>query len=148
MKDYVREMMEAWSTQGEQAAYDLNTELLKEIEADFDRLKNQMSAINALRAYLQDSGNLEASTPVTNPDFDTVEPSERPRLIVNAAQVVWRQQPDNLVKVQWVLDELNTRGLDLGVRQPLAVIGTVLASADGFTKIARNTFEYDADLPF
>ncbi len=151
MRDYVKEMMNTWTMEGEQAAYDLGGELLQEIDAEFDRLKNQLSAITALGTYLQDTANVEASDLNHDPHFDTVETSERPRLIVEAALAVWRRLPpsNELVKVQCVLEELHSQGLDLGVKQPFAVIGTVLSSADRFTKIARNTFEYKADdLPF
>ena len=153
MRDYVKEMMNAWTTEGDQAAYDLGSELLKQIGAQYDFLKNQASAITALGNYLQDTANVEARDPNPDPNLDTVEMSERPRLIVEAALSVWRRLPprNDLVKVQHVLRELNDQGLDLGVKQPFAVIGTVLASAEGFTKVARNTFEYNdpaEDLPF
>ena len=151
MRDYVKEMMNTWTMEGEQAAYDLGGELLQEIDAEFDRLKNQLSAITALGTYLQDTANVEARNLNHDPHLDTVETSERPRLIVEAAVAVWRRLPpsNELVKVQHVLEELHSQGLDLGVKQPFAVIGTVLSSADRFTKVARNTFEYKVDdLPF
>ena len=149
MRDYVRAMMDMWRTEGEQAAYDLGPELLQQIDAEFNRLRNQAEVINALGIYLRDTSEVEDLTP----RLDTVEMSERPRLIVEAAIALWRHLPpgNNLVKVQHVLQEMNSNGLDLGVQQPLAVIGTVLARADGFTKVARNTFEYRQpidDLPF
>ena len=149
MKDSMREMMDTWSKEGEQAAYDLGPKLLLEIEAEQERLRNQASAINALGKYLQDTGNVVAHSANTNPELDIIEAAERPRLILEAATEIWQNQQENwsatdaeLVKVQEVLDRLKAKGLDLGVQQPLAVIGTVLASADDFRKVARNTFEY------
>ena len=149
MKDYMKEMLHTWSTEGEQAAYDLGLKLLGEIEAEQERLVNQASAINALGKYLQDTANVVARSTNTNPELDIIEPAERPRLIVEAATEIWQNQKDSwlgadaeFVKVQAVLERLKEQGLDLGVQQPLAVIGTVLASADGFKKVARNTFEY------
>ena len=78
---------------------------------------------------------------------DTISPTERPRLIMDTARElgIENKAGDDLVKVQEVLQELRGRGFDLGVQQPLAVIGTVLANADDFRKIARNTFEYIGD---
>ena len=35
MRDYVREMMDTWTHEGEQAAHDLGIRLLKEIEDDY-----------------------------------------------------------------------------------------------------------------
>ena len=151
MKDYIREMMDAWTGEGEQAAYDVGKRLLKEIESAFAYLRRQESAINALGSVLQEHANVDTTAePVeSTPGLDTIEPSERSRLITEAATEVWGAQQDswggaerNLVSIQSVLEALNNKGLDLGVKQPFAVIGTVLASADGFKKIARNTFEY------
>ena len=153
MRDYTKEMMSTWAAEGDQAAYDLGVELLQEIEADFEILRTQSSTINAIGIYLRDTGKIDEHIPDLAPPLDTVEMSERPRLIVDAALALWRRLPpgNNLIKVQDVLQEMNNRELDLGVQQPLAVIGTVLARADGFTKVARNTFEYKRpidDLPF
>ena len=148
-------MMDVWSNEGEQAAYDLGAELLKEIEVEQVKLTNQASAIRALGKYLQDTGGVIAISTDTNPELDVIEVTERSRLIIEAAAEVWQDQqhewhndPDgHLVKVQKVLERIHTKGLDLGVQQPLAVIGTVLASAEGFRKVARNTFEYDPTSP-
>ena len=154
MSDYVKAMMDAWTTEGEQAAYDLGAELLQQIDAEIKRLRNQADAISALGIYLRDNSNVvEVLGPKHAPVLDTLKVSERSRLIVETAIALWQRLPsgNDLVKVQHVLQEMNSNGLDLGVQQPLAVIGTVLARADGFTKIARNTFEYKspiADLPF
>ena len=144
MRDYVKAMMSTWATQGEQAAYDLGVELLEKIDVDFERLRAQASAIQALGIYLRDVSDVAIVEPSRAPHLDTVEMSERPRLIVEAALALWQRLPpgNNLIKVQDVLQEMNNLGIDLGVQQPLAVIGTVLARADRFKKVARNTFEY------
>ena len=52
-----------------------------------------------------------------------------------------------MVRVQDVLAELQRRDLDLGVQQPLAVIGTVLSRSEYYQKIARNTFHRIDPLP-
>ncbi len=151
MRDYAREMIEAWTNNGEQAAYDLGQELLAEIQDAFLTLKRHESAIQALGMVLQDHGDVDptAADPVEpEPGLDTIEPSERPRLIIEGALEVlgnqqnWGGSEANLVKTVAVLDVLQGKGLDLGVQQPLAVIGTVLTNAENFTKVARNTFEY------
>ena len=150
MRDYVKEMMEVWTSEGEQAAYEIGAKLLVDISEEREYLDRQESAIHALGLVLQSSGNVDISLqPVeTASELDEIEPSVRPRLIVEAATEVWEEQQTgwpgadkDLVKAQRVLDQLRAKGLDLGVQQPLAVIGTVLASASGFKKVARNTFE-------
>ena len=150
MTDFTRKLMNVWSTEGEQAAYDLTPLLLTAIEAEREKLSNQASAIRAFGRVLEDTDGVIARTPDLDPGLDVIEAPERPRLIIKAATEVWRSQreewPDNadahLVKVQDVQERLRTKGLDLGVKQPWAVIGTVLTSANGFKKVARNTFEY------
>ena len=151
MRDFTQEMMKVWTNEGEQAAYDIGPDLLREIEAEQAKLKNQASVIKAFGKYLQDNGEVIARSASPSPELDVIEATERSRLIIEAATEVWQDQqhewnnePDgHLVKVQKVLERIHTKGLDLGVQQPLAVIGTVLASADGFRKVARNTFEYE-----
>ena len=85
--------------------------------------------------------------------LDLIEASERSRLVVEAAQELYLDlvrdpsvdEGSMLIKTQDVLNLLRRRGLDLGVQQPLAVIGTVLSNAHGFRRIARNTFEYQVE---
>ena len=151
MKDYIRKLLETWTAHGEQAAYTLATNLLQEIRNDVVRLRRQESAIQALGAVLREHPAVDTSTdPVdSDPDLDPIEPSQRSRVIIEAANEVYHDREANtwtatetgLIKTQEVLDHLRNRGLDLGVQQPLAVIGTVLANATGFQRVARNTFE-------
>ncbi len=155
MTDFTRKMMDIWSQEGEQAAYDLIPHLLTEIEAAQEKLNNQASAIRAFGKVLEGTDGIVARSANLDPGLDVIEAPERPRLIIEAATEVWRSQieerPGNpdayLVKGQDVLERLRSRGLDLGVKQPLAVIGTILTSADRFEKIARNTFEYTPPPP-
>ena len=155
MRDYVREMMDVWTNDGDQAAYDLGAKLLQEIESEISSLRTQSAAVSALGLHLQDAGSVNVVEKETR-TLDIVQSSERPRLILDAAQNIGWLNQGKLVKVHDVLNELNGRGLDLGVKQPLAVIGTVLARSNSFTKVARNTFEYHSnpksdpvdDLPF
>ena len=151
MRDYIRQLLETWTLEGEQAAYVLASDLLQEIRNDVVRLRRQESAIQALGAVLREHPAVDTTAdPVdSDPDLDAIEPSERSRVIIEAADEVYRDREANtwtytgttLVKTQEVLEHLRRRGLDLGVQQPLAVIGTVLANAPGFHRVARNTFE-------
>ena len=151
MRDYIREMLDVWTEAGEQAAYNLASHLLQEIRNDVARLKKQESAMQALGLVLREHPAVDVSAdPIDpGPGLDPIEPSERSRVILEAAKEAyedrekdnWNRTGTRLIKTQEVLDHLWSRGLDLGVQQPLAVIGTVLASANGFSRIARNTFE-------
>ena len=151
LRDYVKELMETWTAQGEQAAFLRVRELQHEIRGDVARLRKQEQAIQALGQVLREHPDVDASAdPVEVPDgLEPIEPSERSRVIVEAATEIYGEFVDDnyrgaepaFIKAQDVLDLLRRRGLDLGVQQPLAVIGTVLSSAEGFRRIARNTFE-------
>ena len=145
MRDFVREMMDTWATNGDQSAYDLGVYLLEQIEVELRNLRTQATAIEALRHHLEEAGDAHVQKPV--PTLDTVRVVERPRLIIEAAMSIWEDLPvgNDSVKVQDVLQALNGKGLDLGVKQPLAVIGTVLANSNEFRKVARNTFEFFQD---
>ena len=154
-RDYLKEMVEVWAHEGEQAAYDLAVHLLQEINRDVTRLKRQESAIRKVGEALREDEAVDVSAdPVDpGPGLDPIEPSERPRIILEAAKEAyedresghWSRTGTGHIKTQEVLDHLRSQGFDLGVQQPLAVIGTVLASAKGFKRIARNTFEVIQD---
>ena len=161
MKNYVDEMLLAWTDKSKQAAYETGIRLLNEIQNDYEYLKRQETAIQALGAFLREDPEVDHGTAPTvpgpvNPEItaDRIQAAERPRMILQAASEVWADQQDpwggpetDLIKTKDVYASLRKKGLDLGVSQPLAVIGTVLASADGYTKIARNTFEYTPPPP-
>ena len=151
MKDYVKLLMETWTSHGEQAAHSRVRELLHEIRSDLARLRKQEEAIQALGQVLRDHPDVDTSTdPVDVPDgLEPIEPSERSRFIVDAANELYQDilndrfmdSESALIRAQDVLELLRRRGLDIGVQQPLAVIGTVLSNARGFRRIARNTFQ-------
>ena len=165
MRDYIREMMDAWTQEGQQAAYVLVKDLLEGIRNDIARLQRQESAIKALAVVLREDPYVDTSLDPRDPEpgLDTIEPSERSRVIVKAAAEAYESREQYYqtatgkpyIKTEEVLNHLNEQGLSLGVQNPLAVIGTVLASADGFARIAKNTFEIHKasnvgadDLPF
>ena len=151
MRDYVREMLDAWTGQSAQAAYDLGARLRQEIEEECQKLQRHDAAIQAFGVVLRDDPEVDTSVDPADPDpaLDTIEAAERPRMIVEAAIEVWTdrkrfgwtESDAHLINAADVIAVLRTKGLDLGVQQPLAVIGTVLSAADGFRKVARNTFE-------
>ena len=140
-RDYVREMMDQWTAKGDQEAYDVGWGLLSEIEKAIDGLKKQDIAIRALEKHLEGLG---VTPRAQAPALDTVALEERPRLIAEAALKIWHGLPSgyDLIKAQDVQQELRKKGLDLGVKHPLAVIGTVLSNSDEFRRVARNSFEY------
>ena len=156
MRNFVEEMLLAWTGESKQAAYNTGVHLLREIRKEFEHLKRQETAIQALGSYLREDPEIDQTAPSPEPEpaipetqANEIEPAQRPRVILRAADEVWEAQQNpwggsetNLINTRDVHLSLKNKGLDLGVSQPLAVIGTVLASAEGYTKIARNTFEY------
>ena len=155
MHDYLKELMSAWSEDGDQAAYVAGGRLLQELRRDISLLEKQELAILALGAVFLENPNVDASQ---DPGYfptvlETVDPLERPKVIVKAAKQAYREREKNPwsatgtaeIKSQNVIDQLRSQGLSLGVQQPLAVIGTVLSSASEFRKIARNTFLYQRE---
>lgn len=153
MRDYAREMLDILRRDGYQAAYDLGGELLQEARRDQQAMERhfamQTHAMQAIGMYLRDSGNVWGDGYMgsffTGLDgTQSVETVDRPRVIIEAATAIYQRLPagNKYVHAQAVLEELVDRGLDLGVQQPFAVVGTVLASADDFRRVARNKFEY------
>ena len=74
--------------------------------------------------------------------LQSVETVDRPRLISKPPQpFINACQPGTSTSL--CSGSLVDRGLDLGVQQPFhETLGTVLASADDFRRVARNKFEY------
>ncbi len=152
MRDYVRELTEVWRSEGEQAAYLLVSELHRSIRNDIAHLHKQGAAIQALAAVLKDYPSVDTSADPIDDDAEEaqqadaagsafVDPSKRSDYIFRIAEFVSHSSNGEPFSTQDVLDEIYHRFATLGVRQPLAVIGTVLSSAKGFTRIAPNTYQ-------
>ena len=146
MRDYMREMLNAHAHKGDQAAFDLGVKLRDEIDEEFKRLSDQRDAINHLGSWLQEWGDVDqGSSPV--PAENRIDPLGRPKAIVTAALQVMSRGTGLKVTTQDVYWELQSTGVDLGVEQPKAVIGTVLSKHESFKKLARNTFEFIPPTP-
>ena len=140
MRDYVREMFDILAQDGDDAAYLLGVALIAEIDAEEAALNQQRGTIGEIGRWLQDFGHVsEGIIPKGNPGLNKVEVGQRPQVIMEAAI---KRVSNHRVKVQDVFAELTKMGLDLDVKNPLAVIGTVLARSKVFVKIAQSTFEY------
>ena len=101
--------------------------------------------LTALMQHLEVSG---ARTTAQYQMFESVRVPDRPQVILDAAAAVVEAASGGLVvNVQEVLAELQRRDLNLGVKQPLAVIGTVLSRSEHYDKIARNMFQRVETLP-
>ena len=145
MTDFVKEITDVWNQEGVQEAYDRGRLLLGKITEEIRSLQGQRTTITALMQHLEASG-ARATRQLTF--SENVKPSERPQVILDAAEAVLDSTTGIfLVRVQDVLAELQRRDLDLGVQQPLAVIGTVLSRSEYYQKIARNTFHRIEPLP-
>ena len=145
MADFVKEITEVWNQEGVQAGYDRGEILLEKIAEEIRGLQSQRTTITALMQHLEVSG---ARTTPQYQMFESVRVPDRPQVILDAAAAVVEAASGGLVvNVQEVLAELQRRDLNLGVKQPLAVIGTVLSRSEHYDKIARNMFQRVETLP-
>ena len=139
MADLVKEITEVWNQEGVQDAYDRGKILLETITAEIRGLQGQRTTITALMQHLEASG---ARSTHQMELIDTVKAPDRPQVILDAAAAVLEVVSEGfMVDVQDVFAELQRRDLDLGVQQPLAVIGTVLSRSEYYQRVARNTFQ-------
>ena len=162
MRDYARELIGVWTIEGDQGAFDRAIDLLREIKADIANAQREFAAIEALIVVLRNRPGVntlmeEPAEPENG--LDPILAELRPKHIIDAANAVlwqkegsfareWETNSDGLWRVTTleVLQYIENQRLSLGVKQPHAVIGTVLANAEGFERIARNTFEKRLDL--
>ena len=145
MTDFVKAITEVWNEEGIQSAYDQGKKSLETIAEEIRGLQGQRTTITALMQHLEVAG---ARTTPQYPLFESVKGPDRPKVILDAAEtVVEATSGDLVVNVQDVLAELQRRDLDLGVQQPLAVIGTVLSRSKYYHKVARNAFRRVEPLP-
>ena len=145
MADFVKAITEVWNEEGIQAAYDRGTKYLETIAEEIRGLQGQRITVTALMQHLEVSG---ARTTPQYEMFESVRAPDRPQVILDAAAAVVEAASGGLVvNVQEVLAELQRRDLNLGVKQPLAVIGTVLSRSEHYDKIARNMFQRVETLP-
>ena len=145
MADFVKEITEVWNQEGVQAGYDRGEILLETITKEIRGLQGQRITVTALMQHLEVSG---ARSTAQYQMFESVRVPDRPQVILDAAAAVLEATSDGfVVNVQEVLAELQRRDLNLGVKQPLAVIGTVLSRSEHYDKIARNMFQRVETLP-
>ena len=145
MTDFVKEITEVWSQEGTQEAYDRGKILLGRIAEEIKNLQGQRTAITALMQHLEASG-ARATNQLSL--LEEVKAQDRPQVILEAAEAVMDSTSGILVvRVHDVLAELDRREVNLGVQQPLAVIGTVLSKSPYYQKSARNTFYRIEPLP-
>ena len=157
MRDYLQEMIDAWANEGPQAAYEIGEQLLMAMEEEGCRLLQHRSAILSLGVVLRDRPDVDTTAKggVAESPLETIAATARSRTIIRAAEEIWSVRQGNgwtqidprLITTFEVREKLIAQGVDLGVQQPLAVIGTVLSSAEGFTKVARSTFEFSQKAP-
>ena len=134
-RDYYGELIQL-AASDPRAAEKLAAEFAGELLSQMDELKRQMGYVQQMLEYL----NSIDPEPL-KPNVRSVAPLERSRMIKDAAMfLVLEGYPS--VTVHMVHDMFRQRGLDLGVRQPGSVIGTVLASAPGFKRTNIGEFEY------
>ena len=139
MEDFVKAITEVWNQEGVQDAYDRGKILLETITAEIRGLQGQRITVSALMQHLEVSG---ARTTPQYELFDSVKAPDRPQVILDAAAAVLEATSKGfMVDVQDVFAELQRRDLDLGVQQPLAVIGTVLSRSEYYQRVARNSFQ-------
>ena len=150
MRDYVRELTDVWGSEGEQAAYLMVNQLRGDIRNDVARLQKQDAALHALAAVLRDYPGVDTS----EDPFDDVEaemadsagaavvdPKWRSSYIHSLAHDLTHASWGESFTVQELLDEIHRRFASLGVKQPLAVIGTVLSNSPQFKRVAPNTYQ-------
>ena len=146
MADLVKEITEVWNQAGAQDAYDRGKILLETITEEIRGLQGPTRSPSPLSCNILRRPGHEARLNMEL--FDSVRAPDRPQVILDAAAAVLEATSGGfMVDVQDVLAELQRRDLNLGVQQPLAVIGTVLSRSDYYHKAARNSFRRVDPLP-
>lgn len=156
MKNYYSELFQLVA-HDEDAAYQKAGAILAEIQREAKWLEHQRSlvahmhsflgAMRAERAGPKPLGVAGVTAPddyvsvTTTPPPGTVAPNTRSERIKNIALALAQGGLWDL-DTQMVLNEMTAEGLSLGVRQPLSVIGTVLASMDDFERVGPNLFRF------
>ena len=145
MKDYYLEIIQV-VPDDPRAAYRLADEAQVEIREEMSLLSQQLGHLDDLMKYLMPK--VVADFVDQPDDWDYIEPVNRASYIQDAALDLINQGQTR-VTVQEVRDFLDDKRLHLGVSQPNAVIGTVLARSAHFRKVDVNVFDYvPDDLPF
>ena len=137
MRDYVKEIVQL-AAEDEEAAFNHHGELVLEINQVIRNLEYQREAITSLGTYLRLKVLGEEEV---DPVMEDIAPGQRSLMIRSRAQCLV-QAGEKVITPQQVLDELSKDNLSLGVQQPTAVIGTVLASRREFRRIGENLFQY------
>jgi predicted RNase H-like nuclease (RuvC/YqgF family) len=110
----------------------------EEIDDEITWLRKQRELLNQLHAYLIDKDLDEAGEKTA---VKLIPKLERSKRIKEAAEAV-AKRGDMVVTAEMVGAYLEESRLSLGVKQPNAVIGTVLAADEDFERIDVNKFKY------
>ncbi len=136
MRDYVGELIKLVGKDEEQA-YKLAEQFLEKLQAEIQERRALIDSVENFRRMLTPRLVEREFSPTTQ----VVPRIERPdRIREVALELV--SMGDNVVTTRGILARLKNRGFDLGVKQPYAVVGTVLSRLNEFKRVDVNTFEY------
>ena len=138
MRDYFGEMLQTLQDEDELKAYNRGGQLLDDINAEVNWLSEQASHISQLAGYL----HVKIGDKSTLTILHKVAKSERPTKIREAAMSLVGKGMSRFDSAR-VVTELEYMGFSLGVKQPSAVIGTVLSKSKDFRRIDKNLFHFE-----
>ena len=135
MRDYFGELVEL-AASNRRAAELLADKMLDELLGLADEVKRQTKYVHDWLEWLN-----SVDPEPTRPNVRQVRPLDRPQLIKDAAVAAVRKGYTT-VTVHMIQDMFRATGLDLGVRQPGSVIGTVLSRLPDFSRTNVGEFQY------
>jgi len=118
-------------------------ESLEEIETQISFLQRQAYVIKELMMYAgqQEPRQKPESKKEEKPKQPTsLDPIDRSRVIREIAKTLLNQGNKNITVVD-VMKVLKSKGLELGVKRPPSVIGTVIAAIPGLKKIGTGKWK-------
>lgn len=157
MRDYVQELIKL-AAEDERAAFQQATQFLAEIGREATHLEQQRALIGQFYTYLATktgqaglgplivplratATKAAPSSPTPQPP-GTIAPSNRSQEVRDTALAMVKEG-QHVIHTHALFNRMTAGGKSLGVQQPLSVIGTVLSSTPGFSKIDANNYAWD-----
>lgn len=138
-EDYVRKFIHLLGSKRSQT--ELTREglrLLEHIKEDIENLREQDDLI---RRVIMQRGAPPANLRTTRPSNTPTDLSQR-QIIRQTAIELAKGSPSGEVDVQSITNRLEDKGVRLAVKKPNSVVGSIVRSTKGFTKIGGGNYRY------
>lgn len=118
---------------------------LREERADLKRKLRAVDDLLLVYGVEKNNKNKPPSTPLSTPQTRYRIPSERTSAIRDIAKELIAPNGNTPTLTRHILAHVESKGLDVGGKNPVATLSALLSHTNGFRSIGRSGWVYDGD---